>query len=352
MNVEGVIAGGPELAIASFSLVLFVLLVLNWGSIFRFLLEGEKSKSPMANALVGAITRIKISLLKFSGASKHDISSNDGQYINANYIGRTYFAQNKLKCFWQLFSYYMLYCLILVFLAKPIDITASQEAGKLVAFGVSKDAPSQIVNIAILAVVNVVTDLLSLAITFINLTRIGSAFSLQRYATVVGRVAFDLVAALLLFSSSQLVSNFLYPMALEKPPLSFDPWSIEAALMPYAFLESVVGAQQTFYPVTFPGQLFITGTVFLPTFVGMALVLLVSLIFLLVRLSKKIQDIYFGTNDADEAMLPEPLGGIAASAKSRSDRCLYFAISSMLTITQSVIGGVMVLAVGKFLGLV
>ena len=119
---------------------------------------------PVVNSLIIALTRIKISLLKFSGASINDLAVSDGRYIYASEIRQTYFAENKIRCTWQLFTYYMFYCLVLVFLAKPIDIEASKKAGELIAFAVGKDAPSQMFNILILVVTNVGTDLISIAV--------------------------------------------------------------------------------------------------------------------------------------------------------------------------------------------
>ncbi|MCH8049737.1 hypothetical protein IH979_03465 [Patescibacteria group bacterium] len=308
---------------------------------------------PVGKSLASLLTQIKVMLLKFVGASKIEISSSGGRYVLASGIRQTYIAENKIRCCWQLFSYYMLYSLVLVFLTKPIDIEASENAGELIAFAVDNDAPSQMINLTILAVTNVVTDLMSLAVTFVLLTQIAGAFSDKGYLRACCLTLVDFAIAFFLFVISQVVSNNLYPFAIKTPPSDFNPWSIDAALMPYAFLESVEGSVQSFYPFTFPGQIFITGTVFVPTAISMAIVFTLTLLLLFGRVAKRLQDIFLGEPNVLEGLGPAPIaGGVGVYPNGRTDRCLRYALQSGLAIWSATIGGVSALYFSKLLGLV
>jgi len=350
--MDNIYRGGTDLTILILAAVLLIAILFNWGKILRFLIDGARIQLSLTKTILGSVTQVKVLLLKVSGASANDLSSNDGRYLSASNLGRTYFAENCLRCLWQLFSYYMVYCLVLVILAKPIDPIASTDAGKLIAFAVGKDAPAQIANIIILAVTNVITDLLSMSITFVHLSLIAKSIADKSYLNATGHGVRDVAIAFLLFSISQLVSNFLYPQAIDNPPSNFDPWSIKAALMPYAFMASASGTEQSFYSFTFPGQLFITGTVFVPTVLAMIFVLCLTVLMVLTRAVKRVQDLILDGPDISHGQSPDSIGGLEPRVYSRSDRCQIFAVNSMMAMLIAIIGGVSATYITKLLGLV
>ncbi len=340
--------GGHLLLMSIMGIALLAIISINWNIISRLIFEETRNESRFLDVLSKIIIKIKIGLLKFLGASINDIQNSKHQYAIAREIKQTYFFQNKLKCCWQLFSYYMLYCLILVFLAKPIDLESSLEMGRLIQFFVSQDTPTQAFNILVLVSVNVITDLCSLTITFIHLTKVSTALSERKLDWAIIWLIADIVIASALFLISQLVSNYLYPLALDNPPLDYDMWSINAALMPYAFIESASSGNVNFYPFTFPGQIFITGSVFFPTIISMSVLMFITLALAAVRIFRKVQNVYLGAHINVSSSIPIPIAGTQANNLSRADMCLFHFTKFSLGVLVVVIGGISLEAI-KFL---
>jgi hypothetical protein len=326
--------GGFALAIAIFFALLLVLVLVNWGASLRLLHQGGLGKKPIRDSLAAALLGLKVTLLYFSGASRGDLRNDSLGYVAAKELSETYFFKNKARCIWQLFTYYMFYTMVLVFLAKPIDAATSEAQGKLIAFVVSKDAPAQILNLIILAATNVTTDFLSLAVTFVLLGKVIDALKSKRFYEALYFALVDVAISTLLFIVSQLVSNLLYPLAITNPPQDYDPFSIKAALMPYAFLRKASDAGAQFFDFTFPGQLFITGTVFIPTLISLSVVILVTILLYVGETIKRIQSSILRTDDVVAALGPEPVAGQEPPLLGREARCFAFAIQSMMaTIT-------------------
>jgi hypothetical protein len=335
--------GGLSLAVGIFLGILLLFVLVNWGSSFQVLYESEATKRPFRESLSAILNRLKITILQFCGASRGDLRDNAMRYLEASRLKETYLFINKARCLWQLFSYYMFYTLVLVYLAKPINMSASLAEGKLTAFSVGKNALQQILNLTVLSATNVVTDFLSLAITFVLLGKVINSLNTRRYTNVVLYAAIDLTCAFLLFVCSQLVSNILYPLAITNPPANYNPFSIDAALMPYAFLKGVEGPTVTYFNFTFPGQLFITGTVFIPTLVSMGLVTSFSIILLIGEYVKKAQSALLGIDGLSQSLGPEPLvGPYQTPQMRRAAHCFDLAAHAMLAVFTSTISGIIV----------
>ncbi len=106
--------------------------------------------------------------------------------------------------------------------------------------------------------------------------------------------------------------------------------------MPYAFIESVNGDKINFYHFTMPGQLFIKGTIFIPTLISMILIMVTSLLLAGVNLIKRIQNIFFKYDNLAYSQGPEPIAG---SMMSREDRCLSFAVNIAIGFLLTAMGG-------------
>jgi hypothetical protein len=337
-----IVGGGAYLAIAGISAFLLLFMVFNWRSLYALLFEREQRKIPIADSLSGLISRIKITFLYFTGASTSDISGKCSNYLSALTIQETYFARHVLRCAWQLFSYYMLYCCLLVFVARPIDMNRSHQAGHLVSFIISRDVLAQVLNLSLLSFTNVATDLMSLAITFVLLNKMLDAFRRKHFTSAIAISIVDLALSFLLFALSQIVSNILYPHAIENAPANYTPWSVDSAFLPYAFVKSMNGDNSTFYDFIFPGQLFITGTVFIPTLITMLVVILFLLMAAAGHYIKRLQQLIFGEDVVSSQLGPIPVTGAPNPAVLRSARCFQFAVNFMLTtaggITATVLG--------------
>jgi hypothetical protein len=239
----------------------------------------------------------------------------------------------------------MLYSFILVFLVRPIDPERSRIAGHLVSFIISRDAPAQIFSLSLLSITNVATDLTSLAITFVLLNKLSEAFARKNFLSSFIISFFALLFPFILFSLSQLVSNFLYPHAIENPPADYTPWSVQSAFMPYAFVETLNGEHSTFHSFTFPGQIFITGIVFIPTLISMLVVIVFLLMAAVGYYIKRMQQLLLGIEIASGPLGPEPIAGDANSGATRATRCFQFAVQNMLAIVSATIAGILVVTI-------
>ncbi len=228
---------------------------------------------------------------------------------------------------------------------------ASVEVGRLIAFDLIRNAPEQVLNVAILAFSNVITDLISLAITYVHLTKISNSLKHRKTISAIFYVAQDIIIAGILFVISQLISSYLYPRALINPPADFNPFSIDAALMPYAFMQSVTDGVVNYYPFVFPGQLFITGTVFAPTVIAMTLILLITLILIILKVIGRLQ-FYFLKDDALlDLLAPAALPEVGDALQNRTKRCIRFSVNSVYIIILSVMGSLIFYLISRIFSL-
>jgi hypothetical protein len=81
--MAGITNGGAYLALAAFSAFLFLFMMFNWRSIYTLLFEREEFNIPLSISLSGIISRIKITLLYFTGATQLDVSNESANYLGA-----------------------------------------------------------------------------------------------------------------------------------------------------------------------------------------------------------------------------------------------------------------------------
>jgi hypothetical protein len=176
---------------------------------------------------------------------------------------------------------YGLYILALVVLTRPVFFDGKEYH----IFNYSKNLNDLTVLFVIYVTSNVLFDYLSLKCTFSYLMQ---SLETKRYASSFFKNA---MVAVSLFLLSQVVSCFLWVYKRQDPSFpKFDQGIVhnfvEIALWPYAFITGP-GSDQIVSPV-FPGQLFITGTIFIPTIMLVSLFIIFSSFLKLTEVIKRL----------------------------------------------------------------
>ena len=329
---------GWQLAALFLVCLFFVVLITRWGELTSLLKNRAPVYGAPGNLIIALLSRTRILLLRLSGASDSEISDDRENFLEAQKIQETYFLKYPGRVGWQLFSYYMVYCFILVLLAKPIDVQQSIELGKLTSFTLNASGREQVIYICILAATNVVTDVISLAITYTHLTKIVQSTKINKNFEAALLAFKDMICAALLFILSQLISNVLYPLSIETPPENYNPISIEAALMPYAFVQDATYTNVDFYNFIFPGQLFITGTVFVPTILVMGFIFSLGMIASILNLIYTLQAKLLNNKYPElNLTLQAPAEFSMNTPPVRIIKCVSFAVNSICAIFLSLI---------------
>jgi hypothetical protein len=191
-------------------------------------------------------------------------------------------TRNRSSIVLRLIPVYGLYILALVVLTRPVFFDGKQYS----AFNYSKNLYDLAIMFLIYVTSNVLFDYLSLKYTFSYVMR---SLEGKRYASNFLKNA---LIAVLLFVLSQVVSCLLWIYKRQDPSFpKFDQGIaysfLEIALWPYAFVTGPAGSAQIVSAV-FPGQLFITGTVFIPTIMLVSLFILFSCFLKLTESIKKL----------------------------------------------------------------
>jgi hypothetical protein len=198
-----------------------------------------------------------------------------------NEVDLCWVNRNRSSIIFRLVPVYGLYILALVVLTRPVFF----DGGAYHIFNYSKNLHDLFVMFVIYVSSNILFDYLSLRFTF---SYVMQALATKRYAFLFLKNA---MISLSLFSLSQIVSCILWVFKREDPSFPKFDHSIfqnflEIALWPYAFVTGPGSAQIT--SDTFPGQLLITGTVFIPTILLVSLFTIFSTFLKLTEIIKRL----------------------------------------------------------------
>ena len=196
-------------------------------------------------------------------------------------VGVRWVDQNRAAIIFRLIPVYGLYILVLVVLTRPIFLSG----GTYKIFNYSSNLRDLFVLFVIYVSSNILFDYLSLRFTFVCVV---DALATKRYISIFAK---NIAFATLLFFLSQIVSCVLWVYKRQDPAFPKFENSIfynffEVALWPYASVTGPGSSQITSDP--FPGQLLITGTVFIPTITLVFLFVLFSMFLKLTELIKKL----------------------------------------------------------------
>ncbi|MDV7339592.1 hypothetical protein RYZ26_08310 [Terasakiella sp. A23] len=272
----------------------------------------DKSRWQRITPLVIKIAQI--ALIKFS-KFPHFTYTVTPRDLMATPFGETMIIKNICRVALFLFLIYGCYTAMILFFTRAVDPSLIS-SGKLVPLEFLQDWKERVFFSSILISINVVTDTISLAFTLSNFSYARSHFLRKNNLNAAGRIVWDGIIATTCFIGSQLVSNSLYPMSVhgvEGP--NFDTiFSLETVFKPYAIVKNVTDHGIEFFDFTVCGQLFLTGTVFMPTILLFLIVLILLIINVIAKCIMFLSANFSNCNDADRKaeramILPDQLAG-------------------------------------------
>jgi hypothetical protein len=223
-----------------------------------------------------ALLIVKRTILWIFGYKGEEREKTPFSEVDIKWINR-----NRSAIIFRLVPAYGLYILALVVLTRPIffDGTAYH------VFNYSKNLHDLSIMFVIYVSSNLMFDYLSLKFTF---SCVMEALETKRYVFPFFKNAMFAVS---LFFLSQIVSCVLWVYKRQDPSFpKFDQGILqtfaEIALWPYAFVTGPGSSQIT--SEAFPGQLLITGTVFIPTIILVSLFIIFSSFLKLTEVIKKL----------------------------------------------------------------
>lgn len=200
------------------------------------------------------------------------IIENDKNILGA--IKNNPFYKYKFRIFLWFFIIYATYSFIMTAIASPVEYVDSD----LVISNYKNDKIFIYLLLLFLVITNVLTDMVSLAITMMHIVLIKQKIIEKNDLMIIKYIIYDVFFACLIFSISQIISNALYSFPLAKYPNSINwsqTFSIDTPFYPYAFIFRDTTTLNfdgfIFGDWTFPGQLFLTGTILYPTLFLLAL---------------------------------------------------------------------------------
>jgi hypothetical protein len=139
--------------------------------------------------------------------------------------------------------------------------------------------------IGIYIVSNSLFDIFSLYFTIKHLEKINQR---PRFVIAAYYLIKNIVYCFAFFLLSQLVSNLIWPLKTNlEIPVADRLFSPAIALWPYAFILDANASPPQYLNPVFPGQLLITGTVFLPSLIVVLLLAVLSISIKIVQLPKR-----------------------------------------------------------------
>jgi hypothetical protein len=256
--------------VASWMVIVFaIILVFGIRSQYRLMNTYDalsalnSSPDKKARTVLAHAKRVIFSLLGYQGEERERQTLDE---LHADWL-----LSNFGKIFVRFATFYFIYIWALILTTRALQIDAQTGQVQLLAY-----TSKQIFGFAMICVYiisNSVLDIVSLYFTVQNLERISER---PRGRTAAYYLMKNFGLAIVLFMLSQLVSNLIWPLKTNiDVSLGERLLSPAIALWPYAFvIDASAVPPHILYPI-FPGQLLITGTVFLPTLV-IALLLIVT----------------------------------------------------------------------------
>ena len=276
--------------VAGWVLVVFVVvLALGVRSQYRLmnsydiLTSRNSSREQKARAIVTYVKRLIFSLLGYQGEERERQTLDQ---LHANWI-----LTNFGKIFFRFAIFYFVYIWALILTTRALLIDPVNGQVQLLTY-----TSKQIFGffmIAIYIASNSVFDILSIYFTVKNLEKIGEK---PNFLFAAFYLAKNLAYCFVFFVLSQLISNMIWPLKTNLAiPITDRFFSKSIALWPYAFVVDASASPPQYLNPIFPGQLLITGTVFLPTLIIILLLVVLTITIKVVQLPKKIlitQDLF------------------------------------------------------------
>jgi hypothetical protein len=181
---------------------------------------------------------------------------------------------------WRFIAFYFIYIQILLVLTRPVGFNG----GEIFLYNYAEKPINLASYLVTYVVSNALFDYLSIKYTLKHLD------SISNYSDVVRYGAIDLLYAIVFFIFNQAISCVLWYLKRREQNvvLSWDVIAefIDITLWPYSFVSNIKTGER--FGALFPGQLLITGTVFLPTLVIWGMIILYTTQTYVVEVIKKI----------------------------------------------------------------
>jgi hypothetical protein len=264
LNIQNYdIARGLEFVALWTSAIFAAALLLGWRAQYRLMntydaLHAYKSsKEGHAQVTVSHVKRLIFSLLGYQGEEREReaLDQLDHHWVRKNF--------GRILMRFCLFYFVYIWALILTTRALLIDPTTGD-------VHVLNYTSKQLFGFAMIGVYilsNSVFDILSIYFTIKHLQRIHDR---PNAMVAIVQLSKNLGYCLVFFLLSQTVSDLIWPLKTNiDVPVAERFFNPAVALWPYAFILDAASVSPRYLPVIFPGQLLITGTVFLPALLSL-----------------------------------------------------------------------------------
>lgn len=264
------IARGLEF-VALWTMSVFALfLMLSFWSQYRLLNTYDilssynTNRKKRAQVLVAHAKRMIFWVLGYQGEERERQSLDQ---LGANWI-----FSNFGKIFFRFAIFYFVYIWALILTTRALRIDAATGNVEVLSYTSKQIFGFFMIGVYIFS--NSICDIFSIYFTVRHLEEIREH---PRLSVAIWCLTKNLIYCFGFFLISQLVSNLIWPLKTDLDvPILDRLTSLAIALWPYAFILDASVTPPKFLPIIFPGQLLITGTVFLPTLVTALIIVVMA----------------------------------------------------------------------------
>jgi hypothetical protein len=232
------------------------------------------SEEARIRTILNHIKRIVFAVLGYQGE--------DRERLTVDQLSASWVTEHFRAVFIRFCTFYFIYIWALILTTRALRI--EPDTGVIHVLPYTSKQIFGFVMIGVYIASNAVCDILSIAYAVKQLDTVRQDPRLSVAAIAVMKT---LGCSFVFFIISQIVSNVIWPYKTNlHVPLEDRIFSLTIALWPYAFVFDA-GSEPRYLPLIFPGQLLITGTVFLPTLLSVALFMFFSATIFLTSLIKR-----------------------------------------------------------------
>jgi hypothetical protein len=252
------IARGMEFVALWTSVIFGAVLFLGWRSQYRLMNTYDAlnsfvpSKERHIQVTIAHVKRIIFSVLGYQGEEREReaLDQLDHRWVLRNF--RTIIGRFCI--------FYFVYIWALILTTRALQIDPGTGAVQVINYTSKQLFGFMMIGLYILS--NSLFDILSIFFTLKHLERLRQD---PRMSVAFVQLAKTLGYCMIFFLASQLVSNLIWPLKTNIDVSIVDRiLSPAIPLWPYAFILDAGSGSVQYLPFVFPGQLLITGTVFLP----------------------------------------------------------------------------------------
>ena len=285
------------------------------------------SKEKRAQVLVAHAKRMIFWVLGYQGEERErqSLDELEAEWVFSNF--------GKILTRFAIFYFVYIWALILTTRALRIDPLT----GNVQVLSYTSKQIFGFLMICVYIVSNSLFDIFSIYFTVRHLEKIRAHPRISTAAYYLGK---NLIYCFGFFLLSQLVSNLIWPLKTNLDiPMVDRLVSPAIALWPYAFMLDASASPPQYLPLIFPGQLLITGTVFLPTLVTVLIIGVMVLSNQILQLPKR----YIGSQDVEDLKL---VGMIVTMTPDRRPVIQYRCLNAL---TVGVVSGLIVAGIWECL---